>query len=370
MITANAERYLSTVQSDEESPFWCCSDFKNSSKLSGNKNSMRLLFHLKGLSNRYFDNDQYQLYLENSSYSLRQKINSHQLPIDRWLKDPVQGSVSQNIISIINSGDLYSLRQIKFDPVERTSPSNGSIRSLAGYVYRGDINTKYSSKEFIEDLFSQYDLRNLGVLSLLRIENILSHAKDVQLNKFEASELFCACNILANLLAKHDKNLVDWLVKIFEILITQASKKHLAELFKACYLFRPYLIVLDLALPELTKTIHHRDQNAIKNYFQKINQSDYSPPEFIELIKDKSVAIVGPSSSGQTLGYEIDTFDTVIRMSVDNLLDLDHTITGNKVTISYFSGHTAKSQQKIIDLVNQVPFVSISLPKFAHYFLT
>ena len=150
MITANAERYLSTVQSDEESPFWCCSDFKNSSKLSGNKNSMRLLFHLKGLSNRYFDNDQYQLYLENSSYSLRQKINSHQLPIDRWLKDPVQGSVSQNIINIINSGNLASLRQIKFDPVERTSPSNGSIRSLAGYVYRGDINTKYSSKELLK----------------------------------------------------------------------------------------------------------------------------------------------------------------------------------------------------------------------------
>ena len=160
VITANAERYLSTVQSDEESPFWCCSDFKNSSELSGNKNSMRLLFHLRGLSNRYFDNDQYQLYLENSSYSLRQIINSHQLPIDRWLKDPVQGSVSQNIINIINSGDLDSLRQIKFDPVERTSPSNGSIRSLAGYVYRGEIN-KYSSKEFIEDLFAQYDLRNL-----------------------------------------------------------------------------------------------------------------------------------------------------------------------------------------------------------------
>ena len=102
-----------------------------------------------------------------------------------------------------------------------------------------------------------------------------------------------------------------------------------------------------------------------KNYFEKINKSDPSTPKFVDLIKDKSVAIVGPSSSGQTLGNEIDTFDTVIRMSVDNLELLDPLVSGTKTTISYFSGHTAKSQQKIIDLENTIPLVSISLPKFA-----
>ena len=92
---------------------------------------------------------------------------------------------------------------------------------------------------------------------------------------------------------------------------------------------------------------------------------DESSPDFINLIKGKNIAIVGPSSCGQFLGKQIDEFDTVIRMSTDNLEELDELITGRKTTISYFSGHIAKSQQKIIDLANHIPCISVSLPKFA-----
>ena len=142
-------------------------------------------------------------------------------------------------------------------------------------------------------------------------------------------------------------------------------KIYLAELFKACCLFGAYLDVLKLARPELINDICLSEKQTIKQFFKQTCDLNRSSLDFINLIEGKKVAVVGPSSCGQFLGEEIDSFDTVIRMSVDDSSNLEKSVTGLKTTISYFSGHTAKSQEKIIDLASSIPFFSISLPKFA-----
>ena len=365
VLSANAERYLSNVQNDDETTFWCSSNFKNASNLNHNKHSIRLLHHLRGLSSRYFDQQKYQVYINETSCMLRNKSNFKGLTIDQWFSESRQISCATGIVNKLTLGLTDSLPKIKFDPVQRTSPSNGSIRSLATYVYRSEINEHYISTQFVNDLLVSYDPYVLTILCLLRIENILIHSTTLSLTKYEASELFCSCNLLAKLLESDAQNLRKWIKNAFDVLIDNSSKKHLPELFKACYLFRPYLLSLKLALPQLINTIYLRDKLSLENYFDKVNLLDKSSPDFVELIKGKSVAIVGPSSSGQSLGHEIDTFDTVIRMSADNLAELDPSITGLKTTISYFSGHTADAQQKIINLADQIPCISVSLPKFA-----
>lgn len=365
VLSANAERYLSNVQNDDETTFWCSSNFKNPSNLSNNKHSIRLLHHLRGLSSRYFDQHKYQAYINETSCMIRNQSNFKGLTIDQWFSESRQISCAIGIVDKLALGLTDSLPKIKFDPVQRTSPSNGSIRSLATYVYRSEIHEHYLSTQFVDDLLISYDPYILTILCLLRIENILIHSISLSLTTYQASELFCSCNILAKLLESDSQNLRKWITNVFDILIDNSSKRYLPELFKACYLFRPYLHSLKLALPQLINTIHLRDKLSLENYFDKVNSLDESSPEFVELIKGKSVAIVGPSSSGQSLGHEIDTFDTVIRMSADNLAELDPSITGLKTTISYFSGHTADSQQKIINLANQIPCISVSLPKFA-----
>ena len=321
VLSANAERYLSNVQNDEETFFWCSSNFKNPSKLSDNEHSIRLLYHLRGLSSRYFDQQKYQVYIKETSCLLRNKSNSKVLTIDQWFSKPRQISCATGIVDKLTLGLTDALPKIKFDPVQRTSPSNGSIRSLATYVYRSEINDHYLTTQFFDDLLESYDPYILTVLCLLRIENVLFHSTTLSLTKYEASELFCSCSILVKLLESDGQSLRKWIINAFDVLIDNSSKKHLPELFKACYLFRPYLLSLKLAWPQLIDTISLRDKISLENYFDKVNSLDESPPDFVELIKGKSVAIVGPSSSGQSLGHEIDSFDTVIRMSTDNLAE-------------------------------------------------
>ena len=365
VLTANAERYLSNVQNDEETEFWCSSNFKSSTTLTDNKNSLRLLYHLRDLSSKHFDTDKYKNYLGETSFLLRTKNNFTKMPISKFFAESRQKSNSENIVTTLDSKDYDCLCQIKLSPVASTSPSNGSIRSLASFVFRGEIKSEFTSTTFINDLLNTYGPKNLSILCILRLENILAQSTEPTLNSHEATELFCSCNILSGLLNSGDITIHNWIVNALDLLLRQRSKFHLAELFKACYQFRAYLTILKIASPDLFKSIESRDQFQIKNYFTKINQSVDLDSCFIGLVKDKSVAIVGPSSCGQALGKEIDSFDTVIRMSIDNLSVLDELISGLKISINYFSGHIAAAQQQIINMADIVPCVSVTLPKFA-----
>ena len=172
VLTANAERYLCNVENDEETPFWCSSNFQKSFSLNGNKKSMRLLYHLRGLSSKSFSSQKYQSYLTDTASLMRNKNNSYDGPIDEWFNEPRQRSSGTYIIDQLNSRNKEFISKIKFEPVARTSPSNGSIRSLATYIYRGELNKNYLTNTFFDKVL-RIEPKSLVVLCLLRLENIL-----------------------------------------------------------------------------------------------------------------------------------------------------------------------------------------------------
>ena len=202
---------------------------------------------------------------------LRNNKNSKKLLIDEWFSEARQISCANIIVNMLKTGYNDDLPQIKFDPVKNSSPANGSVRSLATYVYRGEINDEYLSDSYIDKLLTTYDPFLLTVLCLLRLENILAFSKDLTLTKHEASELFCSCYILNKLIESNSGELTIWTSKVIDNLIDNKSKIYLAELFKACYLFNPYLITLNLGLPELINTIESRDKNSLETYFEDVN---------------------------------------------------------------------------------------------------
>ena len=114
------------------------------------------------------------------------------------------------------------------------------------------------------------------------------------------------------------------------------------------------IFLLDLLLHKIIKRKNNK----------KIIKDEYLDRNYLEIIKGKSVAIVGPSQNDLTNGKEIDTFDVIVRFNYkgENKSPKKY---GSRTDISYFNGANTRDLEKNIGkyllqdlkaLVFKVPF--------------
>ena len=114
------------------------------------------------------------------------------------------------------------------------------------------------------------------------------------------------------------------------------------------------IFLLDLLLHKIIKRKNNK----------KIIKDEYLDRNYLEIIKGKSVAIVGPTQNDLTNGKEIDTFDVIVRFNYkgENKSPKKY---GSRTDISYFNGANTRDLEKNIEkyllqdlkaLVFKVPF--------------
>ena len=93
----------------------------------------------------------------------------------------------------------------------------------------------------------------------------------------------------------------------------------------------------DRARARLDATLNVDDSKSHLNKFPL--EYDFNQKKFMEILNNKSVAIVGPAESDSNDASEIDSFDIVVRLNYTNTgANLSQFNTGVKIDISYFNG--------------------------------
>ena len=123
----------------------------------------------------------------------------------------------------------------------------------------------------------------------------------------------------------------------------------------------------------LTSSEFKNENNAIFQYAFDIG---CSPPRFpssektddilLNYLKNKSIAIVGPSPSNETQGEEIDKFDVVARVSFNPQGQDTENIYGSRTNLAYYGDHFSErisKQRKIIEHLGKIEFVSLKSTK-------
>ena len=97
------------------------------------------------------------------------------------------------------------------------------------------------------------------------------------------------------------------------------------------------IFLVDLLLHKIIKRKNNK----------KIIKDEYLDRNYLEIIKGKSVAIVGPSQNDLTNGKEIDTFDVIVRFNYkgENKSPKKY---GSRTDISYFNGANTRDLEKNI----------------------
>jgi hypothetical protein len=70
--------------------------------------------------------------------------------------------------------------------------------------------------------------------------------------------------------------------------------------------------------------------------------------DFFEFIKNKTIAVVGPSHSNKKLGREIDNFDVVVRTNYNINTNQPFEIYGEKTNISYYNSYRVSQKKNTI----------------------
>ena len=97
------------------------------------------------------------------------------------------------------------------------------------------------------------------------------------------------------------------------------------------------IFLLDLLLHKIIKTKSNK----------KIIKDEYLNRNYLEIIKGKSVAIVGPTPTNLTNGKEIDNFDVIVRFNYKGE-NLSKNYYGSRTDVSYFNGANTRDLEKNI----------------------
>ena len=95
------------------------------------------------------------------------------------------------------------------------------------------------------------------------------------------------------------------------------------------------IFLLDLLLHKIIMKVRNK----------KIIKDEYLERNYLETIKGKRVAIVGPSPTNLMNGKEIDTFDVIVRFNYKGE-NLSTNYYGSRTDISYFNGANSKDIEK------------------------
>ena len=98
------------------------------------------------------------------------------------------------------------------------------------------------------------------------------------------------------------------------------------------------IFLLDLLLHKIIKTKSNK----------KIIKDEYLNRNYLEIIKGKSVAIVGPTPTNLTNGKEIDNFDVIVRFNYKGE-NLSNNYYGSRTDVSYFNGANTRDLEKNIE---------------------
>ena len=93
-----------------------------------------------------------------------------------------------------------------------------------------------------------------------------------------------------------------------------------------------------------SKLINH---NIVDNFFKKYQSTDLSS-DFDHFIRNKKVAIVGPSAQEYNYGEEIDSFDIVVRTNFSSKNQLDYNLYGSNCDISYYNNIWTNSRMEFV----------------------
>jgi hypothetical protein len=408
VVTANAERYLSKVKSDNVSNFLFYEDIIKSYYKDGMLPNAAFLQAFSSLSAANYSYLVYKKFINNEKASLLYREfklldNKHCL-INRK-------RVLAQILTLKpeNKNFLFEMDTVSRQIEEKGWPKLNiplkTIQRLATIVFSKNIhqNELWVSNFFNSNIKLFVD-ENEWMVCL--VENLAIFDFD----KIKEDEQFFGGY---NLICALGYSIFNYENK-FECIASRLDDKTLLTLYRlflACYLFSYAYIVFSLYHSRILDSeavndvemfnknliVYYFTGNAERivaydvqpnqveltrsaNYFRKILSSyetdkqqlvfdilDSKDLEFIDYIKSKSVAIVGPTEPMNDLGKEIDQFDIVIRLSY---LGKEHSVLdslkfGSKTSISYFSAHLRFFENEVKQLPNEINYVCVTLPKFA-----
>lgn len=247
------------------------------------------------------------------------------------------------IYYIIFNGPLYAYFYIKYF-INRNNIHNDKKYYFLSKLILNDKSI-YAINRILKDLYKIKDFRELPQISIKKHKFINDIEKykiesyqfkniyDYYLNKSSLiyaeyfRELYANSIISksSNSFYLFDNNLISHfeiksplqtLNLIKKLNLKYTSKKLLLEISAICHL------------------IDGRKNEANKLWRQNFNQSDF---QYLDYIKDKTIAVVGPAHIDDSLGSEIDEYDIVVRPIFTSTESFDQKKYGNRTDVSYYN---------------------------------
>ena len=194
-------------------------------------------------------------------------------------------------------------------------------------------------------------------------ESLIKQAKELSFVRFRSSEwkklsFLAMANGLFRLSAVYRDKAIEY--ACHQTRYTSASLENLKEVFKAAVdqgKYEKAFIIYDhidrfaghnssceklLLFINLIKGDRNKAWSLAKSYYSSLDQA------FARYIEGKTVAVVGPAPSGEELGAEIDSYDTVIRFNFRGKdFTADRREFGGRVNISYYNNEVAKIMSEL-----------------------